>query len=433
MTAGETIFRTWSVCPVCLKQVRAERVRENGRIFLRKTCTEHGYFESIIWSGFSDIDAWVNGSDPAPVDNPKCPDECGLCSDHLRDTCCVVLNVTSKCNLECQFCLAGRNELRAEPSLEEIMDSVSKLVVKDKTLLQLSGGEPTMRDDLPRIIKFAKDSGAKYVQLNSNGIRLGEDKNYTAGLAQAGLSFVFMQFDGTEDSIFEKLRGKPLLNIKKKAIDNCSEFNIGVTLVPTVVRDINLNNTGNLLRFAISRSPAVRGVHFQPVSFFGRVPKSPEETDRVTLDELIYEIDRQTEGEIKSSDLLPSCCDHPLCGFHADYVTDKGKLIPLQKKHETERGCGCGASAADKNREFVARRWQRPSLNGILNNEVPKDIHDMSYFLNRVKTQGFTVTSMAFQDAWNIDFSRLRKCSLHVYENGRKIPFCAYFLTATEK
>jgi len=240
MTAGETIFRTWSVCPVCLKQVRAERVRENGRIFLRKTCTEHGYFESIIWSGFSDIDAWVNGSDPAPVDNPKCPDECGLCSDHLRDTCCVVLNVTSKCNLECQFCLAGRNELRAEPSLEEIMDSVSKLVVKDKTLLQLSGGEPTMRDDLPRIIKFAKDSGAKYVQLNSNGIRLGEDKNYTAGLAQAGLSFVFMQFDGTEDSIFEKLRGKPLLDIKKKAIDNCSEFNIGVTLVPTVVRDINL-------------------------------------------------------------------------------------------------------------------------------------------------------------------------------------------------
>jgi len=61
------------------------------------------------------------------------------------------------------------------------------------------------------------------------------------------------------------------------------------------------------------------------------------------------------------------------------------------------------------------------------------DLHDMEYFLKRVKTNGFTITAMAFQDAGNIDLARLQQCSLHVYENGRVVPFCSYNLTAWKK
>jgi len=342
----------------------------------------------------------------------------------------VLLNITERCNLNCSFCLADQDNNTIDPSFEEISVSLQNLIVKGKTLVQLSGGEPTMREDLPEIIRAAKNKGAKYVQLNSNGIILGEDKDYVKKLAEAGLSFVFMQFDGTGDGINQSLRGKALLKIKQQAIDNCAVHNIGVTLVPTLVRNVNLVNIGQILEFAIAQSPKVRGVHFQPVSYFGRTPGCPSDNDRITLDELVFEIEKQTNGIINSNNILPSCCDHPLCGFHGDFVVDGKRLIPISKKEiSNEEKCCCDSAAAEKNREFVARRWQRPQDRPSDTSSGNGDIRDMEYFLQKVKTHGFTVTAMAFQDAGNIDFARLRHCSFHVYDKGRFVPFCAYYLT----
>ena len=59
-----------------------------------------------------------------------------------------------------------------------------------------------------------------------------------------------------------------------------------------------------------------------------------------------------------------------------------------------------------------------------------QDYSDLDSFLGRVKSNGFTVTAMAFQDAYTLDMERLRRCSLHVYRDGRIIPFCANYLTA---
>jgi uncharacterized radical SAM superfamily Fe-S cluster-containing enzyme len=414
---------------VCLKRLPAKRVQIGAEVFLQKTCKEHGDFKSIIWRGLSDINDWVDGSENLPMDNPQCPDNCGLCPDHLRKTCCVILNVTNRCNLNCRFCFADNDCSKEDPAFEELRESLFKLIEKDKTLVQLSGGEPTMREDFPEIIKTAKEAGAKYIQLNTNGIRLSEDNQYVRELAKAGLSFVFMQFDGTEDSIYENIRGRALLKIKQKAIDNCAEYNIGVTLVPTIVRGINTPNIGEIIRFAISEAPKVRGVHFQPVSFIGRIHENPSDNDRVTLDELIDEIQNQTNGTIKKENLLPSACDHPLCGFHGDFVIDQKEVIPLLNLRKTGKKSCCDPSAAEKNREFVAKRWQRPPKDQANTDSCCSDIHDMDVFLNRIKSHGFTVTAMAFQDAGNIDLSRLRNCSLHVYDKGRFVPFCSYYLS----
>jgi uncharacterized radical SAM superfamily Fe-S cluster-containing enzyme len=424
------LYKTKSVCPVCLKKIPAERVLAGKEVFLRKSCDEHGSFSSIIWRGFYQIDKWIPESDNISVENALCPDKCGLCPDHLQKTCCVLLDITGRCNLNCSFCLANQCNGDKDPSFEEICSSLGEIIDKGKSLVQLSGGEPTTRDDLPDIIRYARDAGTKYVQLNSNGVRLGTEPDYVEKLAQAGLSFVFMQFDGTDDRIFRKLRNRPLLEIKKQAIENCAKFNMGVTLVPTMVRDVNMDNIGEIIRFAISQSPKVRGLHFQPMSYLGRIPELPDDRDRITLDELVYEIERQSDGLIKAADLLPSCCDHALCGFHGDFVVNRGQLVPLSRRSAAADTCCCSKNAAEKNREFVARRWLRPDPS--LYNPEPEsdDLKNMEYFLERVKTHGFTITSMAFQDAGTIDFSRLRKCSFHVYDKGELSPFCAHYLTA---
>lgn len=427
------VYNTWSVCPVCLKRIPARRVTKDNGIYLCKTCPDHGSFETIIWRGYYEISKWAGGADPVFDKEPTCPDECGLCNHHLRKTCCVVLNVTDRCNLHCRFCLADQDNKNVDPPLEELLASLAEIIEKGKSLVQLSGGEPAMRDDLPQIVRAAKEAGAAYVQLNTNGIRLGEDRQYVKQLAEAGLSFVFMQFDGTDDAVNEKLRGRRLLRVKQQAIDNCAEHNIGVILVPTLVRDINMENIGDLLRYAISQSPKVRGIHFQPAGYFGRIPGKPACNDRITLDELIYETERQSNGIVKAGELLPSCCDHPLCGFHGDFVADNGRLFPLLKQDNKANICGCDSSAADKNRAFVAKRWLRPYKKTGSQQCGCGDIHNMDYFLEKVSTHGFTITSMLFQDAGTMDFSRLMRCSLHVYDNGKLIPFCAYYLSAWEQ
>jgi len=433
MSAEIVLKQTWSLCAVCMNRIPAKLIRRNNEVFLRKECNLHGVSETIIWRGFFDFSEWGGASADPDDGNANCPDECGLCSSHLRDTCCVIFNVTERCNLNCNFCFADSRPSGDEPSLEDVSKSLKDIIIPKKTFLQLSGGEPTLRDDLPQIIRRAAELGAKFIQLNTNGLRIAADKQYTKELADAGLTFVFLQFDGTEDIIHKRIRNKTLRTIKQKAIDHCAEFNVGVTLVPTLVKGINTYNIGELIRFAIGQSPKVRGIHFQPATFIGRYSEQPLNENRLTLDELIHEIQFQSDNMVKPKNLLPSCCDHPLCGFHGDFVVNDGKLFPLlTKKQGTTPGC-CGTSLSEKNREFIGRRWKRTITSEEPMTRSGADIHDMESFLRQVSTHGFTVTAMAFQDAWNLDLSRLRRCSLHVYDKDRMFPFCSYYISSWNK
>ena len=411
---------TKSVCPVCFRTIAARIVRRGGDRYMKKTCPEHGDFSCVIWRGEPAMETWGAYNPPSPV--PECcPESCGLCAEHLRDTCCILVEVTHRCDLGCPFCFADAGSADSEPTVEQLGEVFRRLVADGRSFIQLSGGEPAVRDDLPEIIAAARAAGASSIQLNSNGVRLAADPDFARRCAEAGLDFVFMQFDGVTDDVYEKLRGRPLLKEKLRAIEVCDSLGVGVTLVPTVVPRVNDGQIGDIIRFGLSRSPAVRGVHFQPVSWFGRVPHAPSDCDRITLPEILRAITEQTDGLIKLSDLAPSSCDHPRCGFHGDFVAMPDGVLALSRAD----GCCCGTgNAALKNRRFVARRWKRTDTGA----EPGTDMTDMATFLARVRRNGFTVTGMAFQDAMNIDLERVRTCSLHVWDDGRIVPFCVKYM-----
>ncbi|MDO4552479.1 MAG: radical SAM protein [Bacillota bacterium] len=493
----EVIRRTWSVCPVCFKRIPARQVRQGNQVFLEKECPEHGAFSAVVWRG-EDLEEWRKGW-PAQAEEPEgCPDNCGLCREHLQQTCCVLLEVTGRCNLRCPHCFAegkidgGGELLEADPPIETVKAWIDDIVSRGPSLIQFSGGEPTVREDLPELIAYAKAAGSKYVQLNSNGIRLGEDPDYVKTLAKAGLDFVFLQFDGLEDGIYEKLRGRPLTKLKQKAIVHCGEQKIGVTLVPMVVPGVNEHQTGAIVEYGLALSPVVRGVHFQPVSYFGRYETPPADEERITLPEVLKAIEEQTEGRVKKEFFAASCCDHPMCGFHGAFLALPEGLRPMTQK----RDC-CTPVTAEQNREFVGRRWKReetpetecccgeassaedscccgeaspagepcccepaPAAQGecccgetspaedscccepapAVQEEScccgapdPRDIYTgeasgFDEFLRLVQTYSFTITAMAFQDAYTLDLERLRNCSLHVYREGRMVPFCSRYL-----
>ncbi len=428
LSSREQVRKTLSVCPVCLKQLPAEIVRTGSDCFLEKKCPEHGHFSAVVWRGNTpSFEEWSGLPPLSGPPSPDCPHACGLCAHHLRQTCCILLEVTDRCNLNCPVCYAesgGKKD--GDPTVSALHEQFKKFVRDGNTFVHLSGGEPTVRDDLPEIVAAAKEAGCENIQLNTNGLRLGEERAFTKALADAGLSFVFLQFDGTEDAIYEKIRGKALLEKKKAAIAACSENLLGVTLVPTVIPGVNDHDIGGIIRFGLEGSPDIRGVHFQPVSYFGRYPKPPDDSDRITLPEVLRAIEAQTEGLVEVADFAPSCCDHPRCTFHGDFVVLPDALIKLTKPSETSTCC-CDDTAHLKNRNFVSRRWKRTAESTEY--EPGADYQDMDTFLKRVRTHGFTITAMAFQDAYTLDLERLRRCSLHVSRDGRTIPFCACYLS----
>ena len=426
---GERIRKTRSVCPVCLKNLPAYLCREgDGRIVLEKTCEEHGAFRVPVWQGKVDFRRWLLGTAPLPEGGGRnCPGNCGICAEHESGTCCALLEVTRRCNLRCRYCFANGGTVEAEPSLEELKAAVREIVRQcGPVLLQLSGGEPTLRDDLPELTRYAKEAGCGYVQLNTNGIRLAEEPEYAGRLAEAGLDIVFLQFDGTREEIYETLRGVPLLEAKLEAIRVCSGLRVGVTLVPTVVKGVNDDNLGDLICLARELAPGVRGIHFQPVSYFGRYPGSPGEEDRYTLDQLMCDISDQAGIPLDS--FMPSRCDHPLCGFHSSFIINpKGGLKPLSSITHSSHSRG---SARD-NREYVARHWRCPPEEPAPPGDFSEEM-DFDTFLYLIRHGSLTLSAMAFQDAMNLNLERLRRCSLHVYERGKIKPFCARYLSAME-
>ena len=307
------IAKTESLCPVCLKKIPAIKWNRNDETYMEKSCPEHGRFTTLLWRGSTPMEKWVRNKVPARIENPNtpvdqgCPYDCGLCADHRQHTCTALIEVTQNCNLKCAFCFASSEGSHQEDLSWETIEAMyrSVMATSGKCNIQLSGGEPTLRDDLPEIVKMGHEIGFPFIQVNTNGIRLGEDEKYVKLLKEAGLDSVFLQFDGTNDQIFRKLRGKPLFEIKIKALENCKKYGIGVVLVPTLVSGINDQDIGNIIDLALKWMPTVKGVHFQPVSYFGRIPGFPENENRLTLGDVMDRIEEQTDGKFKVKDFNP--------------------------------------------------------------------------------------------------------------------------------
>lgn len=347
------------------------------------------------------------------------------------------MEVTERCNLGCRFCFADSGRAASpDPELEVIRRCLEDLLERSGPVnLQLSGGEPTLRDDLPEIVALSRSLGFPFVQLNTNGLRLAGDPEFTDALQEAGLSSVFLQFDGVDQVVYEKLRGRPLLEEKTRAIDACGARRLGVVLVPTLVPSVNTDQIGGLIDFALKRVPTVRGIHFQPVSHFGRVPGDPEDKDRITLPEVMRAIRVQTDGRIVEEHLRPPGCENPACSFHGNFVVMPGgelrPRVPLQASGCCDRK-GDAAEGARKARRFVSQFWSFPGSQAFPAPAGPS-LGEWEPFIERVLSHSFSISAMAFQDAWNLDLERLRDCCIHVVQPmGRRVPFCAFNLSSRE-
>ena len=445
-----------SICPVCSKPVKAWYTDRDGKVFLEKECEEHGAYRALVSNSTDDYLEWIQNPvvniPPEKVitegsDN-QCPLNCGVCDKHLQTACCVLIDITERCNQHCPYCFAraDENDMTARESdlteLERKFDLLLELGETERSFnIQLSGGEPTVRDDLPEIIRMARDKGFEFVQINTNGRRLALEKGYARILKDAGASVIFMQFDGTRDDIYIQLRGEPLFEIKKQAIMNCEEAGLAVTLVPTVVAGTNLDNIGEMMDFMLENVNVVKGIHFQPVSYFGRHPEEGTCGDfegRVTMFDVLRKLEEQ-RPQFRYSDYCPISTGHTLCCFYSTYIKEPdGSVRCTLTAAKKAAGVACcdvssmshkdKINVVKKDRDYVLEKWEVAPLGTEEQKYTSSlDIMSMDEFLTYYRRNTFTVTGMAFQDATNLDAERVKRCRVQVLsEDDRLIPFCAY-------
>jgi uncharacterized radical SAM superfamily Fe-S cluster-containing enzyme len=309
--------------------------------------------------------------------------------------------------------------------------------------IQLSGGEPTLREDLPEIVALGVKKGFSFIQVNTNGILIARRPDYAKVLRDAGLSTVFLQFDGTRDSIYTELRGRPLLDEKMAAIDECAAAGLGVILVPTLATGVNTDDIGSIIRLAVKMSPVVRGVHFQPLSYFGRYHLTPRASGRFTLPEVLRAIEEQAGDIADRWNFLPPGTENDHCSFHGSFlVMPDGRLRATSPSASPCCGVSDGREGLIRTIATVARQWSAAPCSGPQAGAgkgagegkpllTDGGVISLDAFLERGRDFGFSISCMAFQDVWNIDLDRLRDCCISIMSrDGRLIPFCACNLTS---
>jgi len=444
----EVLAETESLCPICLSRIPAKRVIEEEDVYLEKDCPEHGNFKALIWRNAELYHNWSQYSQQAVGPEKRltdiargCPYDCGLCPSHEQDTCTTVMEVTHNCNLNCPVCFASGNEgNHFEPDINAIQGMYHTIIEAGGPYpVQISGGEPTLRDDLPTIVALGKKLGFYHIQINTNGIKIAQDKEYLVRLKESGADLIYLQFDGVSDDVYRAIRGRNLFDFKVRAISNCAEAKIGVILVPTVVPNVNLHQLGEVVQFAKKWIPTVKGVHFQPVSYFGRYPRSPKDEDRITLLDILDGLVVQTKGELKKANFVPRSCEDSHCSFSSLFVLMEDGELQARTNIAQESVGGFGYKKDPPGvtaRSFINRRWRLANEEAVQTEKGCGQCCEPNQdaWLRFRKREGMyylTITGMPFQDVWTLDLQRLKRCCVHVVTNNKRmIPLCAFYVTS---
>lgn len=445
---------TQSLCPECLALVPAKIITKGQRVYFRKRCPTHGVREDFVCSDVALYDQMqysLPGKVPPEygVEPAKgCPYDCGLCTEHEQHTCIGLVEVTSSCNLRCPMCYASSGPGGDHLSYDECVRSIDRLVAVEgrAEVLQLSGGEPTIHPDFPRILSYAAAQPIDVVMVNTNGVRLAHDEQMLDAIAShAPRVEVYLQFDGFEGRTSTSLRGEALVETKLKAIEALGRRGIKTSLVCTLQPGVNDHEIGDIVRFGIER-PWITGVSFQPATYSGRHVLPEELERRITFPDVIKAVAEQTNGVFLEDDFMPLPCAHPNCHSLTYAFRSDGNVVPLMRFIDARKHLDILANgilfSRNAARKLIERYLDQVSGCGI--GCFPEDRSDgaseqdpigaaASEFFSRAvaeqlsQSDVFRITITSFLDAYNFDVRRLMKCCIHhVLPSGHVIPFCAY-------
>lgn len=468
-----------TLCPQCSCLILGRFYVRDAAVWIEKTCPEHGYFRDCInrnvrlfaRASFMSFDEPPGLFAPRVADSKLCPSDCGLCDRHQSPACLANIDLTNRCNLNCPVCFANSNAAGYvyEPTFDQVVTMMQRL--RDyrptpATCIQFSGGEPTLHPDFLKIVSKAAEMGFSNIQIATNGLKLAET-NFASQAAKAGLHTLYLQFDGVDDQVYQKTRGRPLMELKRKCVENCRQFGMKICLVPTVIRGQTDHQVSKILQFAVDNVDVISGISYQPVSFTGRIDYKQLEAMRYTTGDLVEDIARASGADVyrdfyplsfvtpfsqllsamTGAPKITSCC-HTDCALGTYFfVSAEGKLHPFTRVFDIE--------PLFWQIHLLARKIQRRGKAGLLDklhalwlfykhfrrDQAPPElsfyrmVRSMRGMVNKRDGRGASgktncrtlmAAGMHFQDRYNFDVQRIRRCVIHYSTPEGIFPFCSY-------
>jgi len=189
-------------------------------------------------------------------------DQFGRSIEYLR------ISVTDRCNFRCLYCMPAEGLPwlpRAEIlSYEEIAAVVAQLAPLGLRRVRLTGGEPTIRPNLERLIAMLRAvDGVEDIALSTNGVRLDE---HAARFRAAGLDRVNISADSLRPDRIAKISRRNMGFDPARAALAATDAGLSpVKLNVVVMRGINDDEIADFARLTIDHPWHVRFIELMPV------------------------------------------------------------------------------------------------------------------------------------------------------------------------
>ena len=476
-------------------EIKAQIIERDGKILMVKDCPIHGHFEDVMAIDvdfFRHLEEVFPGRDIRAHNDDKLHNHGTSTIKHGRGSV-LTIDLTNRCNMMCDPCFMDANQVGFvhELTWDEIktmLDNAISIKPRRQMSVQFSGGEPTLSPYFLDAVAYSRKVGYNSVQAASNGIEFAKSEEFCRQAAEAGLRYVYLQFDGIGNAANSHRKVGNLFDVKLKAIHNLHNAGVEIVPVTTIVNGINNEQVGRIIQFALDNPKTISFLSFQPVSFTGRDEEVTDErrtAQRYTLSHLAHDVKNQVGIGEPTRDWFPisfmstfsdwadlvhgpnadwgqlSCGCHPNCGIGTAMMIDKEtkEAVPIPAFLKMER------LAKDVARINDAGRGRFLSVLGmafaLMRNYDPfkapthfkmKDLlqkFDKSFGAtkNADKKYGSVkgtrtlediekrrkdrwnflfIAGMWFQDLFNYDFRRTEQCIIPYATQEGEISFCAY-------
>jgi len=350
----------------------------------------------------------------------------------------VMLEITEKCNLTCPMCYAGSNPAGRHYSIAEIEQRIDQIIAAEgpTVCIQLSGGEPSVRKDLPEIAALIRSRGFTNFEMISNGVRIARDADFAQSLKEWGFTSVYLQWDSLRESDIELLRGEKLLDVRMKALAKLEEAGLPCVLAVALLPGLNTDQVGGILELARQHS-IVCAVSLQAATPFGNRWEVGEGEKPDTrgfgrklrmpdIQELVAE-----QVNIPTETFLPLGFGSPLCQAFAVIRNDKraGRWVPAAPNLTWEAYADIlGEDPVEfmrvvtKGKKAVIKRWVTQGGLSVIKTLWKYIGKNPQNFLD---THYTTIFIKPFMDVEDLDFDRIDRCTYHNASPRGLHSFCA--------
>ncbi|MCI0412072.1 radical SAM protein [bacterium] len=457
----QKLHDTTSLCAVCKQGIPAEIWEVDGKILMKKRCSEHGSRDVLLASQA----AWYHNtmSYPAVLKPPVivrknvqagCPFDCGACTSHQQKVYLPVIPITSACNLDCPICYTiNKNEGAFHMSLDEfarILDVIREND-PDMKIINLTGGEPTMHPKLTSIIRLCHDAGIHRVTISTHGLPFVKNEVLLEELAELRARIV-LSFDSFDEEINKKMIGARIHSAKMKVLDQLEKYNVDTTLIPVIALGYNDHEIGKLVDLALHRD-SIRSLEIHTMTFTGQGGVQFDGASRMTTCEVLEEMERSTEGKIRMDDFVPSPCAHPLC-YQTCYLLqmEGGRYLPFTRFMSRDQirelltdnlYMEPGEKMESVLQDVINDLWSSdsdsseqvlPVLKDLIQRLFPRDRISYEAQQRISERSAKTIYIHSHMDEENFDMDRVRQCCVGVpAADGTNTPTCSYNVLYRER